>query len=152
MEQLEHRYHTPGQEPPRHPINDANLMGRIFPRGYDPGKEHYARSIASRYGYGKLCDLDNGTIEEVSVDIIWPCQSVLSKTHVIELALYLNDNDVPGYPMGIRINGEVYLIDGHHRVTAQILRGKKTVMMHLTDLAEDDPALQTRHERHYQRP
>ena len=139
MEQLgEHRHHPPGPEPPRHYIHDAELIGKIFPLGLDPGKEHFARAVATKYGYGNLCDLDNGEIAEVDINAIFPCQSIINKTRLIELMIYLRDNEVPGYPMGIKVGNEVYLLDGHHRVSAQILMGKKTVMMHLSLFNEDD--------------
>lgn len=143
MGQLEeHRHYPPGHEPPRHYIHDAELIGKIFPLGLDPSKEHFARAVASRYGYGKLCDLDNGEIAEVDINAIFPCQSIINKTRLIELMIYLRDNEVPGYPMGIKVGEDVYLLDGHHRVSAQILMGKKAVVMHLTSFQEDDEVVE----------
>lgn len=139
MGQLEeYRHYPPGHEPPSHYIHDTELIGKIFPLGLDHSKEHFARAIATKYGYGNLCDLDKGEIVEVDINTIFPCQSIISKTRLIELMIYLRDNDVPGYPTGIKVGEEIYLLDGHHRVSAQILMGKKTVMMHLTSFQEDD--------------
>ena len=137
-----------------HYTRDSDLIARIFPRGLDESKEHYARGIASRYGYSNLCDESKGEIAEVDIDRIFPCQSILNKTKVIELILYLRDNDVPGYPMGIKIDDDVYLLDGHHRVSAQILMGRKKVMIHYTALTQEMIDAQTppRNERHSIRP
>ena len=52
------------------------------------------------------------------------------------MILYLQENEVPGYPIGFRKGSEVYLLDGHHRTAAQILAGKKAVMIHLIDIDE----------------
>ena len=56
--------------------------------------------------------------------------------------LYIRDNEVPGYPVGIKIGEKIYLLDGHHRASAQIIMGKKTIMMHLITLQEDDEIVQ----------
>ena len=142
MEELGNREHRhgvprpPHHEPPHHSF-DADIIGKIFPCGYSVETEHSSRSLATRIGYGTLCNLDNGVIEEVPIDNIYPCQRILNKTKVIEMILYLQENDVPGYPMGFRKEGKVFLLDGHHRTAAQILAGKKAVMMHITDVDDE---------------
>ena len=134
---LDEHIHHPHRIHEGHPTRDTDLIAKIFPRGLDESKEHYARGIASRYGYSNLCDESKGEIAEVDIDRIFPCQSILNKTKVIEMILYLRDNDVPGYPMGIKIDDDVYLLDGHHRVSAQILMGRKKVMIHYTVLSQE---------------
>jgi len=121
-----------------HYTHDVNLINKIFPLEFNPSIECFARDVASKIGYNDLCDLNKGEIVEVDINTIHPCQSVLAKTRLIELMIYLRDHEVPGYPMGIKIGNDVYLLDGHHRTSAQILMGKKTVMIHLTVLKEDD--------------
>ena len=121
----------------RHPYSDVDLINQIFPRGLNYDKEKFARGIAARIGYNNLSDLTKGDIEEIEVQAIWPCQQMLSKTKVIGLALYLTDHDVPGYPIGIRVNDDVYLLDGHHRIAAQIIAGKKRVKIHTTDVSSE---------------
>lgn len=132
-----------GQDPPRHRIDDRDLINKIFPSGYDMDREHFARSMASKIGYGNLFNLDNGDIIEIDVDSIFPCQSIINKTRLIELMIYLRDNDVPGYPIGIKIEKDVYLLDGHHRVSAQILMGKKKVTMHLVTFSKDNEIIKS---------
>lgn len=116
----------------------ADLINKIFPAGLDKGSEMCMRNIAAKIGYNVICDLNKGVIEDVDIDKICPCQEVLSKSRVIELILYIRENDVPGYPAAIRKDGFVYLLDGHHRVAAQILSGKKKIKIHITDIDENN--------------
>ena len=113
---------------------EFGLVGRIFPKGYDNSIEVKAREVASRIGYNVICDLGQGTIEDVDIADICPCQQVMSKTKLIDLTLYVGKNEVPGVPSGIRMDGKICLLDGHHRVAAQIMRGTKKVKIHLTDI------------------
>lgn len=129
------------QQMNRNYSREDNLIAKIFPRGLDISKEHFGRGIACRIGYNNLSNYGKGTIEEVDINSIYPCQQVLICSKVIDLMLYLRDNEVPGYPIGLKIGEDVYLVDGHHRVSAQILLGRKTVMMLLTTLKEDDPCI-----------
>ena len=128
--------------PPMHYINDYKLINEIFPLGLNMSDECFARAVASKIGYHVLYNLDLGEIAEVDINLIRPCQSILSKTKLIELMLYIRDNEVPGYPVGIKIGEKIYLLDGHHRASAQIIMGKKTIMMHLITLQEDDEIVQ----------
>lgn len=113
------------------------LINKIFPRGYDAEEERFGRYIAEKLGYNVICDLEQGLVETVDIGNIIPCQQIISKTKIIEFMLYLMDNDVPGYPAGIRVNDVVYLIDGHHRVSAQILQGSKSVIVHTVDISSE---------------
>ena len=116
LENREHRHDTPRSphHEPQHHSFDADIIGKIFPCGYSIDVEHNARSIATKIGYGVLCNLDNGVIEEVPIDRIHPCQRILNKTKVIEMILYLQENEVPGYPIGFRKGSEVYQIGRAH--------------------------------------
>lgn len=117
---------------------DTTLIGKIFPKGLDIAKENFARNVASIIGYNNFCDEKKAAVIDIDVNDIVPCQEVLDKTKVIELILYIRDKEVPGYPIGFKLGDEVYLLDGHHRVSAQILAGKKTVKMLITELNEDE--------------
>lgn len=117
---------------------NTTLIDKIFPKGLDIAKEHFGRTIASILGYNNLNDDSKATLMDIDVNDIVPCQEVLDKTKVIELILYIKDNEVPGYPIGFKLGDEIYLLDGHHRVSAQILAGRKTVKMLITELNEDD--------------
>lgn len=118
-------------------LNTA-LIDKIFPKGLDIAKEHFGRTTASILGYNNLCDEKKAVVMDIDVNDIVPCQEVLDKTKVIELILYIRDKEVPGYPVGIKLGDEVYLLDGHHRVSAQILAGRKTVKMLITELNENE--------------
>lgn len=117
---------------------DTALIDKIFPKGFDVVKERLGRNIGSIIGYNNLCDEKKAAVMDIDVNDIVPCQEVLDKTKVIELILYIRDKEVPGYPIGFRLGNEIYLLDGHHRVSAQILAGRKTVKMLITELNEDD--------------
>lgn len=117
---------------------DTALIDKIFPKGFDVVKEHFGRNIGSVIGYNNLNDEKKATVIDIDVNDIVPCQEVLDKTKVIELILYIRDKEVPGYPIGFKLGDEVYLLDGHHRVSAQILAGRKTVKMLITELNEDE--------------
>ena len=123
----------PVEERKNHP-RERDILNAIFPKGYDSAKERFARKIASEIGYAKLSEDGNGVIDEVGIDDIYPCQGFVNHTKIVEMMIYMRDNEVPGFPVGIRIGEDVYLIDGHHRVSAQILMGRKTVMMRITDI------------------
>ena len=114
------------------------LIDKIFSKGFDIVKEHFGRTIASIIGYNNFCDEKKATVMDIDVNDIVPCQEVLDKTKVIELILYIRDKEVPGYPIGFKLGDEIYLLDGHHRVSAQILAGRKTVKMLITELNEDE--------------
>ncbi len=117
---------------------DTALIDKIFPKGLDIAKEHFGRTIASIFGYANFCDEKKAAVMDIDVNDIVPCQEVLDRTKVIELILYIRDKEVPGYPVGIKLGDEIYLLDGHHRVSAQILAGRKTVKMLITELNEDE--------------
>lgn len=120
------------------PLRNEQLIGMIFPRGYNYGQEQIGRGIAQHIGYDNLMDINKGVIEDVDIKKIIPCQTVISTARIIQYMLYLKDNDVPGNPIAIRVGEDVYLLDGHHRVSAQILLGKQTVKILVTELKEDD--------------
>lgn len=119
-----------------------SLIDKIFPLGLDKNKERFAKITALKIGHNVLYDLDKGEITEVNINSIHPCQEFIDKTKLIELMIYLLNNDVPGYPIGVKIGNEVYLLDGHHRACAQILLGRKTIKMHLIAINEDDEVLE----------
>ena len=122
---------------------NTTLIGKIFPKGFDVVKEQFARNVASIIGYNVLGDDKTATVIDVDTNNIVPCQEVLDRTKVIELILYIRDKEVPGYPVGIKLGDEIYLLDGHHRVSAQILAVRMTVKMLITELNEDDEAVKT---------
>lgn len=54
-------------------------------------------------------------------------------------AMVANFSEKPqSYPVGVRVNGHIYLIDGHHRSAAQILMGRKQIQIVLLDLPQKD--------------
>ena len=121
------------------PLRNEQLIGQIFPRGYNYGQEHIGRNIAQHIGYDNLMDINKGVFEDVDIKRIIPCQTVISTARIIQYMLYLKEHDdVPGNPIAIRIGEDVYLLDGHHRVSAQILLGKTSVRILVTELKEDD--------------
>lgn len=121
------------------PLRNEKLIGQIFPRGYNYGHEQIGRGIAQHIGYDNLMNINKGVFEDVDIKRIIPCQTVISTARIIQYMLYLRENDdVPGNPIAIRIGKDVYLLDGHHRVSAQILLGKTSVRILVTELKEDD--------------
>lgn len=121
------------------PLRNEQLIGQIFPRGYNYGQEKIGRNLAQNIGYNNLMDINKGVFEDVDIKKIIPCQTVISTARIIQYMLYLREHDdVPGNPIAIRIGEDVYLLDGHHRVSAQILLGRQTVRILVTELKEDD--------------
>lgn len=121
------------------PLRNEQLIGQIFPRGYNYGQERIGRNIAQSIGYNNLMNINKGVVEDVDIKRIIPCQTVISTARIIQYMLYLRENhDVPGNPIAIRIGEDVYLLDGHHRVSAQILLGKTSVRILVTEMKEDD--------------
>lgn len=121
------------------PLRNEQLIGMIFPRGYNYGQEQIGRGIAKHIGYDNLMDVNKGVFEDVDIKRIIPCQTVISTARIIQYMLYLREHDdIPGNPIAIRIGEDVYLLDGHHRVAAQILLGRQTVRILVTELKEDD--------------
>lgn len=115
---------------------------------YNTDKAAYTRSVYTSYmndyeqqligKTGKFTDLGRRTELASFVDEnkIIASQKYVDKEVVDELVRSFNDNygDIPtGYrlPDG---TGKVYLNDGHHRVAAQIIMGKKKIKMIVVDI------------------
>ena len=66
-----------------------------------------------------------GKYEYVSVDKIRPTQEYIGANNLKTIAsINFDANDVP---YGVQRNGNIYIIDGHHRAAAAILKGDKKI-------------------------
>lgn len=71
--------------------------------------------------------------QEVDVADIIATQSYVDKADIDAMVANFVEGSLP---VGYRRNGKVYLNDGHHRVAAQILQGKKKIRMIVVDVPE----------------
>lgn len=66
-----------------------------------------------------------GKYEYVSVDKIHPTQEYIGANNLKAIAsINFDSNEVP---YGVQRNGNIYIIDGHHRAAAAILKGNKKI-------------------------
>lgn len=66
-----------------------------------------------------------GKYEYVSVDKIHPTQEYIGANNLKAIAsINFDSNEVP---YGVQRNGNIYIIDGHHRAAVAILKGNKKI-------------------------
>lgn len=74
----------------------------------------------------------------VSINKIHPCQPVIDGSIVIKY--FLSNNKMEGLEpiTGVKVEDEVYLCDGHHRVAAQILSNENEIEMDIVSITKEE--------------
>lgn len=101
-------------------------VNRIFTNKYN---EEEANIIRSSLGYESVFSKPTGDVKAVSVSKIHPTQEYVGAENLKNISrAKIDKNDIP---MAILKEGEVYIIDGHHRVAINILNGEKKIKVRL---------------------
>lgn len=107
---------------------------QFFLTEYDGNMVSVARMIAGRYGRSdNIANNNLGRIEEIDIKDIYASQGFISRERLYKQKQLLAKNIFPGYPVGVRANGKICLIDGHHRVAAQILAKRQKIKIRVIE-------------------
>lgn len=100
----------------------AVKVNDVFKQKYQKSEAEKVRaSVESTSSFAKPI----GKYEYVSVNKMHPTQEYIGANNLKKIAtINFEANDVP---YGVQRNGEIYIIDGHHRVAAAILKGNKKI-------------------------
>lgn len=100
----------------------AIKVNDVFKQKYQKDEAEKVReSVESVSSFSKPV----GKYEFISVDKIRPTQEYIGANNLKTIAsINFDANDVP---YGVQRNGNVYIIDGHHRAAAAILKGDKKI-------------------------
>lgn len=100
----------------------AVKVNDVFKQKYQKDEAEKVReSVKSASSFSKPV----GKYEYISVNKIRPTQEYIGANNLKTIAsINFDANDVP---YGVRRNGNIYIIDGHHRAAAAILNGNKKI-------------------------
>lgn len=113
-----------------------NVINYIFAAGYNGSDGQRAHRISRLNGAFRG---EQAKIVEVDVDKIHPCQPFIDAAKVIAIFYCLKRNErLQGYPTGLLLGEDFYLLDGHHRASAQIMYGRKKIEVMATEITQDD--------------
>lgn len=125
---------------PQSPFSPSDLrsyftsVDKVFYRKYSAADDKTAREIAKdRVG---TVFAPKGEIKSISVSSIQPAQEVINASRVLSLATDINKNGLNEIPTGLKVGETVYLLDGHHRVAAQIILGQKKVKIRIVEASQ----------------
>lgn len=112
-------------------------INSIFPNCHDMEIVRLARRQVEKHGgFGAIVNGNLGQIEEIDIKDIYASQGFISRERLYKQKQLLAKNIFSGYPVGVRINGKVCLIDGHHRVATQILSKREKIKIRVIDYKE----------------
>lgn len=111
-------------------------VDKVFLKKYNKEDDDTARAL----GGDKLGTVfaPKGDVENVSVSSIHPCQPGINAKQVVSLAQDIKENGMNEIPSAIKVGRDVYLLDGHHRVAAQIINGVKKVKVRLVEVSREE--------------
>lgn len=100
----------------------AVKVNDIFKQKYQKEESEKVRaSVETVSSFSK----PKGKYEYVSVDKIHPTQEYIGTNNLKAIAsINFDSNEVP---YGVQRNGNIYIIDGHHRAAVAILKGNKKI-------------------------
>ena len=113
----------------------STSIDRVFPNKYDEVEDKVSELFKDRFGSSFA---PVGKTVDVSVDVLHSTQNGINAKNVISLAESIEKNGLTELPTAIRVGGDVFVKDGHHRVAAEILAGKKTVPMRVIEVSPEE--------------
>lgn len=108
---------------------------KIFLNKYNENNDNVAR--AGWIDTGTVF-APKGNIETVKMKDIVPGQKVVGTSNMKNIAKSMASEGQKETPFGVKVGGKVILLDGHHRVGAQILSGKKSTPIRLVTVSQKD--------------
>ena len=122
-------YHGSPQLPPQALTPDGVQTGWVF-RDVDRGGLHYpAVSKSQMRAMNRSTDLEDWDEVEVPIRGMFATQNRVNND--FSEAASKRSGDLP---LAVRVNGKIYLRDGHHRVVAAAASGKQTAKIRLVDV------------------
>lgn len=113
----------------------ATNTDKIFLNKYNENNDNVARS-----GWidGGTVFAPKGTIENVKMKDIVPGQKVVGTNNLKNVAKSMAAEGQKETPFGVKVGGKVILLDGHHRVGAQIISGKKSTPIRVVTVSQKE--------------
>lgn len=110
-------------------------VNKIFKQKYNEADDKIAR--AGWIDSGTIF-APKGTVETVNARDIQPGQAVVGNENLRNIAKSMASEGQKEIPFGIRVGSKIILLDGHHRVGAQIISGQNTVKVRLLNISLED--------------
>ena len=112
-------------------------INKIFMNKYDKDIDDVARG--KWYDTGTVF-APNGTVQTVKMKDIIPGQSVVGTSNLKSVAKSMAKEGQKETPFGVRVGNskKVVLLDGHHRVGAQIISGSKSTKIQVVTVSAKD--------------
>ena len=104
----------------------AVSVDNVFKNKY---KKEVAEEVRNSVEYESVFSKPKGDIETVSVSRLHPTQQYLVSENLKNISKIEISED--NLPMGVLRNGKVYVVDGHHRIAADIIKGRRKVRIRL---------------------
>ena len=111
-------------------------INRVFPVKYDRVSDDVARELA-RDRVGTVF-APKGDVENVSISKLHPCQDGINAKNTMALFDSIRNEGIKEPATALRVGDEVYLLDGHHRVAAAIIAGKKEVPLRIVKATKQE--------------
>lgn len=111
-------------------------INRVFPVKYDKVSDDVARELA-RDRVGTVF-APKGEVENVSVNRIHPCQDGINAKNTTALVESIKNEGIKEPATALQVGNEIYLLDGHHRVAAAIIAGKKEVPLRIVKATKQE--------------
>lgn len=116
--------------------NFFTSVDKVFLKKYNKEDDDTARALGGdRLG---TVFAPKGDVENVSVSSIHPCQPGINAKQVVSLAQDIKENGMNEIPSAIKVGRDVYLLDGHHRVAAEIINSVRTVKIRLVEVSREE--------------
>lgn len=96
----------------------------IFKVKYDKAVDEAARSLGTQTS---VFGASKNKVAQFDVSQIVPCQDGINPKNVIHIAESIAQDGLQELPYGYKIGDRIYLMDGHHRVAADIIAGKTKI-------------------------
>ena len=108
----------------------------IFQNKYNENNDNVARAGWIETG---TVFAPKGTVQTVKMKDIVPGQKVVGTSNLKSVAKSMATEGQKETPFGVRVgkNGKVILLDGHHRVGAQIISGKKSTPIRIVTVSKE---------------
>lgn len=116
----------------------ATDIDRIFVNKYNQIDDDTARSIVGASDLLGTTFAPKGDIVMASVKNIHPCQNGVNAKNVIKIADSIAEEGLKDAPTALKVGNDYYLLDGHHRVAAEMIAGKQKVQLRVAEISKEE--------------
>ena len=90
------------------------------------------QTVEKRGGFGNFGHIkDTESIETVSISNLYPTQDMVSSNTVKSLIASIKEEGMKEMPTAVRMDGKIYVLNGHHRVIAAKLIKEKNIKLRI---------------------